>query len=101
MLPITKEILKATRYQKYSVPSGDTFNNAKSYGFQFLNVDKSEVLVGAADEADNFLYTITEAPRFGKIQFRFRNFHEDLTGPSANANTFTQRDVNEGIQTRL
>ncbi len=50
----------------------------------------------ASDLSGNLVFSITEAPKFGKIQFRYQNFYEDLTGPYATLNNFTQKDVDEG-----
>ena len=78
ILPITSETLKATHINKHTT----------NKNFLFLN----------SESAGSILYTITEPPKFGKLQFRFQNFYEDLTGPYASLNKFTQNDIDEGTQ---
>jgi hypothetical protein len=96
----------------------NNFKNAKNYGYNFLNVkypeadndmpslnqynyndnqDEETLVAASASEKTNFLYTVVEAPKFGKLQFRLKNFYEDLTGPFAHMNTFTQQDIDQGI----
>lgn len=83
-MPITSEMLKVTLIP---IKPSKTFEN------------KYQSQVGKADNlegSENFLFTITEAPEFGKLQFRFQTFYEDLTGPYASLNKFTQKDIDEG-----
>ena len=92
-MPITSEILKATHLKTSS-------NGGEGEGHGLHEIEKDILVVVAEEDSqtnENFLYEITEAPAFGKLQFRFQSFYEDLTGPYATLNKFTQNDIDEGI----
>lgn len=42
------------------------------------------------------LYTVIKPPAFGKLQFKFENFLQDIAGSNSYMNTFTQNDIDQG-----
>lgn len=48
-------------------------------------------------DLDNvILYQVINPPLFGKLQYRFDNFFQDISGPRSFLNTFTQKDIDQG-----
>lgn len=94
ILPITSEILKAAHHKKSGGEGSYISNGGSGIHKDFLMVVAEEE--ESASTIENFLYEITESPAFGKLQFRFKSFYEDLTGPYATLNKFTQNDIDEG-----
>jgi hypothetical protein len=42
-------------------------------------------------------YHVVVPPEFGKLQYRYESFYETIAAPNSYINSFTQKDINEGI----
>lgn len=63
------------------------------------NLTSAEYLERLNSQDENLVYHIVKEPEFGKLQYRFESFYEDLTGPKFYANKFSQSDIDQGRHT--
>jgi hypothetical protein len=86
MTPVTKELLRAV-----SKPSTKE-ELASIDDYEMVEIGRKS---GSGSNVD-IVYHIVKEPEFGKIQYRFEGFSEDLTGPGLYTNKFTQNDIDQG-----
>lgn len=73
-------------------------NNRQKYEYLIANANKNDAVEddGDVDGDENIFYNVIMAPAFGKLQYRYEGFFDEIAGPNSYINTFTQKDINQG-----
>lgn len=101
MFQITDNML---RYRKSKPPqtSKEINSNNKLGGGISSNSLLSNNDDDVNDESDAIFYHVITSPAFGKLQYRYEGFFDEISSHSNSyLNSFTQKDIDEGSLTRL
>lgn len=101
MFQITDNML---RYRKSKPPqTSKEVNSNNKLGGGGSNSLLSNNNDDVNDESEAIFYHVITSPAFGKLQYRYEGFFDEISSSHSNSylNSFTQKDIDEGSLTRL
>lgn len=100
MFQITDNML---RYRKSKPPqTSKEINSNNKLGGSGSNSLLSNNNDDVNDESEAIFYHVITSPAFGKLQYRYEGFFDEISSHSNSyLNSFTQKDIDEGSLKRL
>lgn len=66
-------------------------------GIPTVGKHKYDGYLASETGSEDILYTVITAPAFGKLQYRYEGFFDDIApGPKSFISSFSQKDIDQG-----